>query len=171
MNTKRLQVGILIGGLLWMGAAAADPVSTLLGLMVVDKVSEPQASEVRPYPWRKMLSSEQLATLRSIRHNRAVGTCIAEADNGNPIAAYQARKIAAFSNAVRVAMARNHRAPDVATLRYRRPAKAYSWCARQAGLAPTNTETLSLRGYAERMVSLVRTGRDRPSMLAARVSY
>lgn len=171
MKAKRLQIGILIGGLLCAGVAAADPISTLLGMVLMDKVSAPHPEDARPFPWRTMLSHRQLATLESLRHNPVVSACITKADNGNPIAAYQVRKIAAFSNTVKVEMKRSHRAPNLASLRYQRPAMAYAWCARQAGQPTADGETVSLLDYAHRLAALVGDGQRAPTMFAANFSY
>ncbi len=149
-------------------AIHADPVSAIVGLILVEKASESQdtAGSVRPTPWRTLLADPELAALHRMRHP-AVETCITRADAGDPVAGYHVRKIARFAGELDRAATDGRRHPALTELAYGRPAEAFRWCLRQAG-TPRDNEYASLEDYAAAMMWVVRRSRIRAQLLAAR---
>lgn len=154
---------VIIIGLLSLGIisknAYADPMTTLLGLLFADKVTEqPTDSQtvagksstgdanITPV-WHKTLSEAELAALNGMQNHPAVGTCMEMANQNHPIAGYNTRKIAEFSAFVKLSYAKTGGAPDIESMRYQWPARAFRWCSKKAGIthigAPRNLEQLA----------------------------
>lgn len=167
INKKTLQISFLTAALgCSSGVVAADPVSAVLGLLFMEKVSTPaHQHKAPPHRWRDFLSRPQRAALKRMQVHTAIGACVAKADANDPIAAYQVRKIAQFGSNLERAIDRDGRMPDIASMHYRRPAKAYRWCVAHSGSGAASRASLAEDAY--RLARMVR-GEDRQrSMLAS----
>ncbi|MEJ2346699.1 MAG: hypothetical protein P8076_13525 [Gammaproteobacteria bacterium] len=167
INKKTFQISFLTVLLGCSSCAlAADPVSAVLGLLFMEKVSTPAHQHKAPPPhrWRDFLSPPQRAVLKRMEEYTAIGACVAKADANDPIAAYQVRKIAQFGSNLERAIGRDGRTPDITRMRYRRPAKAYRWCVAHSG---GTARRASLAQDAHRLARMVRGVEPQRSLLAS----
>ena len=168
INTKAFQISLLI---ILFGcstcALAADPVSAVLGLLFMQKGSTPAHQHKAPPPhhWREFLSQPQREALKRMQAHTAIGACVAKADGNDPVAAYQVRKIAQFGSNVERAIDRDGHMPDITSLHYRRPARAYRWCVAHSGA--TAVPRASLAEDAYRLARIIREPEPQQPMLAS----
>lgn len=146
--------------------AYADPLTAILGLLFADKVSGQPAnsrasdknttSDNKDHitDWRKTLSEPELAALDNIQNHPAVGTCMELANQNNPIASYNARKIAEFSAYIKLSYAKTGETPDIESIRYQWPARAFRWCSNKAGITTAGTPR-NLEQLAHGMIRVV----------------
>lgn len=148
---------LLFAGILFTGIAMgmhsasshADPVTGILSLLFAERMSSASNNrkEENTSTWRKNLSSVELAALNSIKNHPAVDTCIEMADQDDPIASYNARKIAEFSAYVKLRYAKTGQTPSIESIHYQWPARAFRWCSKKAGITtagrPRNLEQMA----------------------------
>ncbi len=180
-NKHYLIQWVVFVGLISLGTisknAYADPLTTLLGLLFADKVtsqpadgqavagkSDTQNTNVMPV-WRKTISEVELAALDNMQNHPAVGTCMEMADQNHPIASYNARKIAEFSAYVKLSYAKTGEAPDIESIRYQWPARAFRWCSKKAGITHAGTPR-SLEQLAHGMIRVVQSIEARHTVVA-----
>ena len=156
--------------------AYADPMTTLLSLLFADKVtgqptdqtvtgkSDTEDANITPV-WHKTLSEAELVALNGMQNHPAVGTCMEMADQNHPIAGYNARKIAEFSAFVKLSYAKTGEAPDIESIRYQWPARAFRWCSKKAGITPIGTPR-NLEQLARGMMRVVQSIEARHTVVA-----
>jgi hypothetical protein len=170
INKKTFQISLLIVLVGCSTAAlAADPVSAVLGLLFMEKVSTPshRGKVAPPHHWRDFLSRTQREALKRMEAHTAIGACVAKADANDPIAAYQVRKIAQFGSNLERAIDRDGHMPDITSMNYRRPARAYRWCV--AHSSATAAPKASLTEDAYRLARIIREpGLHQPMLASAR---
>lgn len=138
---------ITVLSLAFSGIGRADPIIALASLLLANKVtgnkSENQFKNTTH--WRDLLDVEEQNALNSMQNNPAIHTCIQRMQQGDPVAEYHLRKIASFSVRLK-AYVQNQNSHDVLReIAYKRAAKGYSWCMRQAGIqAVHSANTLKL---------------------------
>lgn len=162
---------ILLGmGLLFGNSARAEPLTALFTLLIAERITssaEPApAPQARPVAgWREQLAADELATLETLRQHPAIGVCMEKADQHHPIASYHVRKMARFSTAVQRHLERTGSLPDIESLQYQWPARAFRWCGEQAGVAVSSAQT-SLLTYAYNMARVVHFHHNQSGMVA-----
>lgn len=151
-----------------VGVSHGDPLTTILGLAAADRLTqkgEQNAEEV--IPWRERLSNGETGILDRMGDHPAVGACTRAADAGDPIATYNLRKLAEFSLDIRRFIRKNEYFPDVGQLEHQRPAKAFKWCSRKAGLHDGDQRG-SLTQYAKGLARLAASHDHRQGLTASR---
>ena len=175
---------VILTGLIGLGMmsknAYADPMTTLLSLLFADKVtgqptdqtvtSKSDTEDVNVAPvWHKTLSETELVALNGMQNHPAVGTCMEMADQNHAIAGYNARKIAEFSAFVKLSYAKTGEAPDIESIRYQWPARAFRWCSKKAGITPIGTPR-NLEQLARGMMRVVQSIEARHTVVAKNVA-
>jgi hypothetical protein len=170
MKPKTVRIGILALGIAVSGvASAADPVTTLLGLVLAEKASGPSDFRARKDipSWRLTLSQAELSALESMQNHPAVAACIKAADNSSPVASYHCRKLAEFAVDLNRYTARHSgKMPDILTMDYERAAKAFQWCSTRAGTAEKSAAP-SLEQYARSLARVVYSSNGHNSIIAS----
>ncbi len=171
---------VILTGLIGLGMMSknvyADPLTTLLGLLFAEKTtsqavsSKSDTEDTNTTPiWHKTLSEVELVALKGMQNHPAVGTCMEMADQNHAIASYNARKIAEFSAFVKLSYAKTGEAPDIESIRYQWPARAFRWCSKKAGITPTGTPR-NLEQLAHGMMRVVQSIEARHTVVAKNVA-
>lgn len=174
MNVQAIPRWALAAALAMTAATTqAEPISALVGLAIMEKASqdlaqraEPGGDRARRLPWRTLVSAPAMGALRHLRTNPAIGQCVQRADAGDPVAGYHVVKLARFGALVEQARASGGGTPTLANLPYQRPARAYRWCVRQAGVDTAAAAPKALEDHAAALMGLLRRAPS-PSRLAA----
>lgn len=145
----------------------ADPVTALVSLLLVEKLApgdQQRSGREEAYGWREQLTTTELHMLENIRQHPAIDTCITMADNHHPVASYQARKLASFGVLVQQHITNTGALPDLKSLSYQWPARAFRWCSTQAGV--TASSDTSLLTYAHNIARVIQFHYQQQEMVA-----
>jgi hypothetical protein len=143
----------LIGlGLIVSGSARAEPLTALLSMLIAEKLTSSHREEKSPTAqrvsgWREQLNKSEVSSLESIRQHPAIHTCIEKADNQNAIASYHIRKMVRFSTLLQQHLTQTGSLPEIESLNYQWPARAFSWCSKQAGIVVASDTHLITHAY------------------------
>ena len=164
---------VFIGmALLFSSSVRAEPITALITLLVAEKLTSSSEEQKEAAPrerpvadWREHLEENELAALEAIRQHPAIGACMEKADQDHPVASYHARKMARFSASVQQHLDHTGTLPDIKSLHYKWPAKAFRWCGEQAGIVTASSST-SLLTYAYNMARVVHFHHNHTGMVA-----
>lgn len=162
---RLLIIGGLFGLSLAAGTSQADPLTTLLGLAAADRATRAGSVDAPHTPWRQRLTVPQRQALQSMRHHPAIKACVIAADADNAVASYHLRKIAQFGVSLRREATQRGAFPEVTTLDYAWPARAFRWCEHRAGEG-VQAKNGTLESHARRIARLV-AGTTRQDSLTA----